>query len=171
MFGSFFFIIPLLRVPICKGKILGFLRPHVQIFCPPEDLYDPILNKKIEISDTNKVQTYEFKTKYIGHYAAIIVLDGLDDDLYRKAYDLKLNMKLNFYQDGILLISRKTSDYYNKSWGLGHGDGEIKCEFESPKDIPIDANVTCEVLLITIDPYLNKHFKSANLFIQKYSEE
>jgi hypothetical protein len=166
-----FCIIPLLRVPICKGKFLGFLRPYVQIFCQPKDLYNPILNKKILICEPNSIQNFTFKVDYVGHYAAIITLDELDKELYQEPYDLKLNVKLNFYKDGILLISKNTIDYYDKSWSLGRGDGEIKCEFVSPEEIPIDTNINCEAIIIFQDIYLCKHFKTARLFVQKYSEE
>jgi hypothetical protein len=166
-----FLLPPLLRVPICKGKILGFLRPYVQIFCPPKDLYDIVLNERIDISEPNKNQTFNFKIKYIGQYATHVTLDELDDKLYGKKYDLKLQMRLNFYKDGVLLISKNPADYYQKSWGLDRGDGEIKCDFEVPKDVPIDTNITCGVRIFATDPYLNNHCKGTRLFIHKYSEE
>jgi len=159
-----------LRVQICRGKILKSYRPLVQIFFPPSDLYHPVLDEKINIAATDQSYTFKFKLKYIGPYYVCIAMYGLDDELHGTEYDLKLKIKINFYKDKDLLLAVSPTDNYDKSWGLGRGKGAIECEFVSPEQIPIDTNITCEVIVLTADPNLAGHCKPS-ILISRQSEE
>jgi len=166
-----FVVIPVLRVPICRGKILKFARQDVELFCPPPDLYRPVLDERINIAAIGRPYTFNFKLKYIGPYFVCIAMYGLDDELYGTGYDLKLKIEVNFYKDKVLLCSMMPTNNYNKSWGLGRGDGKIEGEFETPKDIPIDTNVTCEVIVLAADPNLASHCREPSILISRRSEE
>jgi len=161
--------LPLLRVPICRGKIFKFARSHVQLFCPPKDLYKFILNEQIDIAKIDNIQTFSFKLKYIGPYRVVIVLDGFSGKLYREGYDLKLRVKLDFYKDDVLLISKIPTDNYDKFWALK--EGKIDCDFNSPEDIPIDTEVTCKVTILATDEYLRSQCTGARLCMSRRSEE
>ena len=61
----FLVLVILLRIPISKGKILRPARLWVQLFCPPKDLFELVLNEEMDITKIGNVQTFKFKNKYI----------------------------------------------------------------------------------------------------------
>lgn len=161
-------LITLLRMPISKGKILQPARLWVQIFCPPKDLFDLVVNKKIDLSKLNDSQLFTFTVKYVGSYKGGILVDMMGDDFYN--YDLKLRMKLNFYKEGALLITKETTNDRIPFYGK-RGNGFILFEFSCPEDIPIDTEIRCELTVLTVDKALDRQYGSVRLYIQKVSEE
>lgn len=161
--------VTLLRIPISKGKFLKQARLLVQLFCPPKDLFDLVVDKEIDVTNLNNPQSFKFKIKYIGPYTGGILLEKFSDDLYRKKYELQLRIKLDFYNDNKLLISKETSNY-SPFYGR-RGDGLMLFEFKSPEDIPIDAEIICKSTILATDEYLSQQYGSMRLYIQKESEE
>lgn len=162
--------VTLLRVPISKGKVFKQVRLWVQLFCPPKDLFDLVVNKEIDVTNLNNLQSFEFKIKYVGPYTGGILLEKFSDDLYRKRYELRLRIKLDFYNDNKLLISKETSNAYSPFYG-SKGDGLMLFEFKSPEDIPIDTEITCKSIILATDEYLSKQYGPMRLYMQKESEE
>ncbi len=162
--------VTLLRIPISKGKILKQARLLVQLFCPPKDLFDLVVDKEIDVINLNNPRSFKFKIKYIGPYTGGILLEKFSDDLYREKYELQLRIKLDFYNDNKLLISKETSNNYSPFYGR-RGDGLMLFEFKSPEDIPIDTEITCKSTILATDEYLSQQYGSMRLYIQKESEE
>jgi hypothetical protein len=161
----------LLRITICKGKIMKSARQYVEMFFPPADLYRPVLDEKINIVAIGQPYAVKFKLKYIGHYAVDIALNRSDNKLYGTEYDLKMRIKINIYKDKVLLFSVSPTDKYNKLWVSSRGEGVTVCQFVSPEQIPIDTNITCEVIILAADPYLASYCKEPSIVIHRQSEE
>ena len=71
----------------------------------------------MDITKIGNVQTFKFKNKYIGPYTGGILLEKFSDELYRKKYRLKLQIKLDFYNDNTLLILKETTNDYSPFYG------------------------------------------------------
>jgi hypothetical protein len=162
--------VTLLRVPISKGKILKQAKLWVHLFCPPKDLFDLVVDEEIDVTNLNNLQLFKFKLKYIGPYAGGILLEKFSDNLYRNRYELQLRIKLDFYKDNKLLISKKIGNNYSPFYGR-KGNGLMLFEFKSPGDIPIDTEITCKSTILVTDEYLSKQYGPMRLYIQKESEE
>ena len=164
-----FVLLLLLRGPICSGKMFPSARQYVEMFFPPADLYRPVLDEKINNADIERPYTFKFKLKYVGRYSVDIALYGLDDRLYGTEYDhLKLRIKINLYKNKVLLLSVSPTDKYDKTWVSGRGKGVTVGQFVSPEEVPIDTDITCEVVVLTTDPYLARE---PRLLIGRQSEE
>ena len=163
-------LISLLKVPISRAETLKPLRLLVQLFCPPKDLFEFVMDRNIDIAKMDDIQTFEFKIKYVGPYSIGILLDNFSKDLYRKKYELKLRLKLDFYSDGALLTSKETTDDYTPFFGK-RGNGFILSDFISPEEIPLDKKITCKLTIIAPDRELYSKYAPIKLYIQKMSEE
>lgn len=163
-------LIAFLRVPISKGKILKPARLWVQLFWPPKDLFDSVVNKEINITNTAEPQSFKFTVKYVGPYTVGVLLNNFSDDLYRKKYDLKLRVRLDFYKNDALLISKETSSDYTPFYGK-RGNGLMLTEFESTEDVPIDTEITGKLIVLSPDESLSNQYGPLRLYIQKRSEE
>ena len=148
----FLVLVILLRIPISKGKILRPARLWVQLFCPPKDLFELVLNEEMDITKIGNVQTFKFKNKYIGPYTGGILLEKFSDELYRKKYRLKLQIKLDFYNDNTLLILKETTNDYSPFYGK-RGNGLILFEFKSPENIHLDTEIICKSTILDTDEY------------------
>ena len=164
-----FVLLLLLRGPICSGKVFSSARQYVEMFFPPADLYHPVLDEKINIAAIDRPYTFKFKLKYIGRYSVDIALYGPDDQLYGTEYDyLKLRIKINLYKNKVLLLSVPPTDKYDKTWISGRGKGVTVGQFVSPEEVPIDTDITCEVVVLATDTYLARE---PSILISRQSEE
>lgn len=155
-----------LREPICKGKLLKSTRMFTHLFFPPKDLYKTLVNEEINIGETEIVQSYEFKTKYIGPHAVYVVFEGMPFD-FAKSHELKLEINFDFYKNDLLLTSKNTKNFNNKSWKLHN---YIWCIFNVPDEIPLDQNIICKITITTTDELLAKNIEGTRIIISKMSE-
>jgi len=144
----------LLRVPICKGKLLPFFRQYVQWLCPPADLYEGLID---EIVDFNNEYTYTFKIKYIGPYNLAMEFDHIgnfNENCHVKA-------KIDFYIKDKLTLSRYMSidGIKERSW--------CECDFVVPEDLPIEEEITCKIKIVSAEGKC----KTVRLLLSKSSEE
>ena len=154
----------LLREPICQGKLLKSLRVYVEIFCPPKDLFSPTLDSPIDLNKTESFYTFNFTNKYSGCYFFGILLDKLPDK------SLKFQMDIDFFKDEELLFSKKIENDYSPFKGR-RGDGLILFDFFSPKEVPIEENITGKLRVVSLDEWFNRESKSVRLYIQRNSEK
>ncbi|OHB53188.1 MAG: hypothetical protein A2Y12_06800 [Planctomycetes bacterium GWF2_42_9] len=131
-----FFVIPRLRVPICKGSIFPFIRPHVELFCPPLDLYKGLIDEIVDFSDE---YTYIFKIKYIGPYELDMVFDHIDN----LNENCNVKAQIDFYLKDTLMLSRYIMIEGNKE--------SSECYFIVPKDLPIDKEITCKIKILSAE--------------------
>lgn len=157
----------LLREPICQGKYLPFMRGWVQLFIPPGDLYGRIADEPLDISVIGK-KTLVFSLKYIGPYSIKIFPRDMPKGLSGTKYDTPLQATMEFYSDEKLIMKKDFK--YDKSWGLGRGDGVPQFEVHVPSELPIEKNITCLVNIVVPDPYLAENC-DIRLLIGKRSEE
>ena len=156
----------LLKEPICQGKYLPFMRGWVQFLIPPKDLYKRI-DEPLDLS-TAESKTLVFALKYIGPYSVEIFPRGIPDELYGTEYDSPLRATVEFYIDEELVLEKDFK--YNKSWGLGRGEGVPQCEVNVPSELPIEKSITCLIRVIAPDPYLAERC-DMRILIGRQSEE
>lgn len=161
--------VTLLNKPICKGKLLKPLRLCVQIFCPPQNLYELILEEKIDIANTGTEHTFNCEIEYIGPYSIGVLLDELNEDLQRKKYPLKLKLLVQFYLDGKLVLSKETTDEYRPFLGKDNS-GLILADILVPDDLPIDKKIDCKVKIVNTDEYLSQECEQIFFYMKKKSE-
>ena len=154
----------LLKEPICQGKLLKSLRSHVEIYCPPKDLFSPTLDSPINLSKNESFYTFNFTNKYSGCYFFCILLDKLPGK------SLELQMDIEFFKDEKLLFSKKIETDHSSFKGRG-GDGFILFEFFSPKEVPIEENITGKLRVLSLAEWFNRESKSVRLYIQRKSEK
>jgi len=173
LFISFFLLAFLLRVPLCRGKIpIESMREYAMFLFPPKDIYENRLEKRIDVTSTGKVQDFKFSIRYIGPYDVSIIFDELPDDFWEKHknHSLKLSIRIDFYKDEQLLISKiAPDDPIEKKHALWRG--YIHCVFNSPEEIPTDMDIICKVTILSADELLNENCTGARLTISKLSEE
>lgn len=170
LFFIIFILTLFLRAPISKGKILKPARLLVQFLCPPKDLFDMVIDEKIDIASKGEIPPFMFKIKYIGPYNVGILLNKFNDNWCRNKRSLQLRLKLDFYSNDILLISKESTDKYEPFYGR-RGNGFILFSFDSPAEIPIDTYITCKAMVLIADKELDAQCGPARLYAQKLSEE
>ncbi len=141
---------------------------------PPKDLYDYLINEELDISEKGVVKRFEFKNKYVGRHDVGVLLDKFSDDLYFKPlserYRLKLKMEVNFYSQNLLILSRVVENKYDPFIGR-KGNGFSFFTYDSPKDLPLDKLITCEVKVVEPDGTLNTVYGPAKFYIKKMSDK
>lgn len=164
---------------IFNDKILGaecLAKMHflVNVVAPPTDLYKPLINSEINISDKGKIYTYNYKHKYIGTYDIGIYLDNYSDKLQfvskDKRYKLKLKLEIKlFYKDKVYLTKVLEENYSPFSGASGSGFSLMY--YKCPLDLPVNQDITCEVKVIESDDVLSNNYGPVKFYIQKISDK
>ncbi len=148
-------------------KKSAFLR---NILSPPSDLYDVVIDKKIDAGKDKGIATIAFRIKHHGRYSTGIFLERLPDDFWKTNYaELKLNIKLSFYfGDQLLLIQEPITPLLHF---VGKNEqGVWFSTFEAPDDLPVDNNLNCKLEVIISDKEFEKKYGPIRFYIQKISE-
>ena len=141
---------------------------------PPKDLYEYLIDEELNISEKGLIRRFEFKNKYAGRHDIGVLLEKFSDDLYfvplSRRYKLKLRMEVNFYLQNSLILSRIVEDKYEPFIGR-RGKGFSFIIYDSPKDLPLDKLVTCEVKILEPDNKLSTTYGPVRFFIGKMSDK
>jgi len=172
-------VLTVLAIFILNKSILSSNAPDVMklivlAVAPPKDLYDYLINEELDISKKGFTKKFEFKNKYVGRHGVGILLDKFTDDLYfvplSQRHNLKLKMEVNFYVQNSLILSHvvenKYSPFIGRKWS-----GFYFFTYDSPKDLPLDKLITCEVKVIEPDRTLNATYGPARFYINKMSDK
>ncbi len=164
----------LLNRTILKSDFPKAIRLFVMAFAPPKDLYDDLINEELDISKKGLIKRFEFKNKYAGRHDVGILLDKFTDDLYFKPlsqrYALKLKMEVNFYVQNSRVLSRVVENKYDPFIGRT-SKGFSFITYDSPKDLPLDNLIICEVKVVEPDITLNTAYGPARFYVKKMSDK
>lgn len=164
----------LLNRAILSSNAPKAMRLVVSAIAPPKDYYDYLVNEKLDISEKGLTKRFEFKNRYAGWHDVGVLLEKFTDDLYfvplSKRYNLKLKMKVNFYVQNSLILSRDVENTYDPFIGR-KGKGFIFITYDCPKDLPLDKLITCEVKVVEPDSTLSAVYGPARLYIRKMSDK
>lgn len=152
-------------------KELGLI---VQTLMPPKDLYDYLINEDLDISKKDTIKSFEFKNIYEGRHDVGILLDKFTDDLYSvsisQRYKLKLKMEVKFYVNNLLVLSDIVEKNYDPFIGRT-GRGFSFITYNSPKDLPLNKLIKCEVKIIEPDNVLTTVYGPVRFYIKKMSDK
>lgn len=158
-----------LRYPILKGKLASSMRPWVELFWPPSDLYVPLLLEEIDVATEGSIYTFPFELKYIGLYTGGILLKNFSSEFYWKKRDLALRMRFEFSSDhGDTIVRESSVDYMPFRSRIGNGLSLI--EFAAPEDLPIESKIKCTVIVLASDSSLVQEFGPLKLYITRRSK-
>lgn len=137
----------------------------------PEDLYNLRLKQSLDISKKGISREVDFNIKYKGEYDLGILLENFNvhGDLRDKKFVLELILKVDFYVNNELILTKEsTGDYYSF---LGkQGNGIALFSFYSPKELPKRKDIKCVIEVKTPDKKLSDTLGPAFVYIQKMSE-
>lgn len=150
------------------------MRRFMQALAPPKDLYDYLINESLDISEKGLTKRFEFRNKYPGRHDIGILLAKFSDDLYfrplSQRHILKLKMEVNVYSQDALILSRVVENKYDPFIGR-KGNGFSFITYESPRDLPIDKLIICEVKVLEPDDQLNTTYGPVRFYIRKMSDK
>ena len=128
---------------IVRGNFNDTLKIIVISFFPPKDLYTPLVNEKLDISQKNFSIQKKIKHKYPGRYRIGVLLDNLPIDLlfHKEKYNFNAIVEINFSVNG-----KQIKSYFLKSDYLPiltkEKSGLFFYCYSCPKDLPLDKLVT-----------------------------
>lgn len=161
---------------ILRGPWPGLLKLYVVLFAQPKDYYDELVSEEFDISKTGLVKRFEFRHKYEwNHMVEIAFTDERDSKVYyQHRYKLNAVLKLDFYVDGRLVLSRviKKEDYSVASGGgRRHNNYSlIIMYYKCPDDLPRDKLITGELTIIEGDKNFQDTYGPLTFIIRKMSD-
>jgi hypothetical protein len=141
------------------------------ILSPPSDLYNALVDKRIDTDKDKYIDAITFKIKYHGRYSTGIFLERLPANFRKTNYDdLKLNIKLSFYiGDQLLLIQEPIKPLLHF---VGKSEqGVWFSTFEAPDDLPVDDSLNCKLEVTIFDKKFVTIHGPIRFYIQKISEK
>lgn len=147
------------------------LRLLLQLFVPPDDFYDLLVNEELDISKKDVVKQFEFKNKYLGNHDVGIILEEFASELHNvpsdKKYKLKLIMEISFYTDNRLILSRVIERSYDSFVRNRKQGGFTFIYYKCPEDLPVNKIIICKVKVIEPDEYLAAHYGPVKFYVRK----
>jgi len=165
IFLIIFFII-IFNLNIFFHKVI--FRNVIFMLNQPKDLYDFIVNERIDIIKKG-TYNFEFVNKYDGKHSVGIILENFLDSLYFSKSNFKLRLKIDFYLKERLVFSNiKNVSYPFKG---KKGSGFIFLTYSCPSNLPRNQLIICKVTIIEPDYELFKKYGPVRFYVQKMSDE
>jgi hypothetical protein len=119
-------------------------RQCAQYFFKRSDLYEPLYSGSISSFMTGSSHMFSFRNRYAGiHTVDVLVARGVEP----KKPELEapyLISSLKCYSGNRLLLEKTQHSVLGWFWGP-RGDGFSLFEYSAPRDLPLDAAISCEL--------------------------
>jgi hypothetical protein len=159
----------LFRSRILQTDKYGSLRILIQMFAPPNDLYEVLARKEVSLIKSQQV-TLKYHHRYVGKHAIEFypVMCTTDITLGDWEQYWENHASAHFLVDGREVASRDLKDvtevFSRKGYGL------LMTVYSIPKDLPLRGEVTVQFELPPYDASLLRGCEKAHLLVRKFSD-
>jgi hypothetical protein len=156
------------RQPVLEGRVFPVLRPLFLLLFPPSDLYRPLVEIPIDLTDTTKVEA-QFEHRYAGLYVVALAVEHRID-IGTRGYSFDGELVLEVSASDTFQFTRALGQELSPYWSASKNGFELT-HYRVPEDLP--RGKTLRATLDVRRPALEFHrrYGAARLIISKASEK
>jgi hypothetical protein len=140
--------------------------PFFNFVFPPQDMFQPLARKQVDMALAATKLQLEFKPEYPGNHELVLEVEKLDPGVQLKGKLVLAVLLKNNRGERINTKGRR----YGSFWSATSKGFPLK-SFDAPSDIGIGETGTVEVTISSPDPEFSKTYGTAHLVVQKGSDE
>lgn len=135
-FGLYFLKTPIQQGKLLKGTMIG---PLLNLVAPPEDLYLPLVEARLETAKSE--YQFQFAHKYVGNHALVVSSPQPQKEAYPRYDDIAIKLTVLEDEPAIFTIENKR---FGKFTGR-NAYGAVVARYRVPEDLPVSTRLNAKV--------------------------
>ncbi|MBO6518566.1 MAG: hypothetical protein JJ900_16855 [Rhodospirillales bacterium] len=159
-------------------RILQTLAPDegglvIQLLLPPDDLYHPLSEQRLDLANGNAIETPPFRHKYLGRYEVALMfekpLPAIADRWTAMNHAAAIpNLEIELANDGDKILTHSVVTVLPLSGSAGKGLSIYA--YSAPEDVALDRDYEWRLVIGETDANVLANYGPAKLVVKKMSD-